>query len=105
MNPVLNIINDVFAEMSRQDEKFGDQSHLPDGTGFEMDQRLLRIIREVSENNSKKGTHNWRDILAEEVYEACAETDPVLIRAELVQVVAVAIQWIGALDKRMEGLK
>lgn len=42
----------------------------------------------------------WRHILDEEVAEALAETDPERLRAELVQVAAVAVQWIEALDRR-----
>jgi hypothetical protein len=39
-------------------------------------------------------------VLDEEVWEAFAESDPAKLRAELVQVAAVAFRWIEALDAR-----
>ncbi len=43
---------------------------------------------------------NWRDILLEEVFEALAEEEPKELRKELVQVAAVAAQWVEAIDRR-----
>ncbi|HYF53037.1 MAG TPA: hypothetical protein VEA41_02135 [Salinarimonas sp.] len=43
----------------------------------------------------------YSQILAEEVAEALAESDPMLLRAELVQVAAVAVQWVEAIDRRL----
>ena len=40
------------------------------------------------------------DILAEEVAEVYAESDPDRLRAELIQVAAVCVQWIEAIDGR-----
>jgi hypothetical protein len=45
-------------------------------------------------------TLKWVDILEEEVAEAAAESDPAKLRAELVQVAAVAVAWIEAIDRR-----
>jgi len=45
----------------------------------------------------------WRDILYEEVLEAYVETDWSALRAELVQVAAVAVAWIEHLDRRGPG--
>lgn len=45
-----------------------------------------------------KGT--WRHILQEEVAEAFAELDPAPLREELIQVAAVAVAWIEAIDRR-----
>jgi hypothetical protein len=42
----------------------------------------------------------WRDILLEEVYEAFAETDSDRLREELIQVAAVALSWVDAIDRR-----
>jgi hypothetical protein len=46
------------------------------------------------------GTATWLDVVLEETYEAFAETDPALLRAELVQVAAMAIRWINDIDQR-----
>lgn len=46
---------------------------------------------------------DWLHILREEVAEAFAETDPVALRGELVQVAAVAVAWAEAIDRRTVG--
>jgi hypothetical protein len=113
---------DVADERDRQDAKWGEQNH-PDGTG-EHSIPLRRIIFHgpaVSENGdahyafglalmakqatdqaARAGAVTWSDILLEEVFEALAEDDPVRLRAELVQVAAVAQQWVEAIDRRVE---
>jgi hypothetical protein len=48
----------------------------------------------------KEGKGTWLDILTEEVAEAFAETDTKALRAELVQVAAVALAWVEAIDCR-----
>ncbi|TIH26025.1 NUDIX hydrolase, partial [Subtercola vilae] len=42
----------------------------------------------------------WQDILLEEVFEAFAESDTSKLRTELIQVAAVAQQWVEAIDRR-----
>jgi hypothetical protein len=42
----------------------------------------------------------WSAILLEEVFEAMAEDDPERLQKELVQVAAVAVAWIEALNQR-----
>jgi hypothetical protein len=75
----LAIVNDVLAERVRQLERWGVQDH-DDGT--------------------------WSLILGEEYGEACqaalqhSSSDPTDLRAELVQVAAVAVAWIDCLDRR-----
>ena len=46
------------------------------------------------------GSVTFEHILTEEWAEAMAESDPDALRAELVQVAAVAVQWIEAIDIR-----
>jgi hypothetical protein len=90
---------EVRHERYQQDEKWGEQNH-PDGTG---DQRWRdarnRVQIEVDEAAHLGGT-TWRGILHEEVFEAFAEKDPVKLRAELVQIAAVAQAWAEAIDRR-----
>ena len=47
------------------------------------------------------GSLAWDGILLEEVYEGLAEIDPLLRRAELVQVAAVAVGEIEAIDEQI----
>ncbi|OFV78483.1 hypothetical protein [Rhodococcus erythropolis] len=94
---ILGVLPEIADERERQDEKWGEQNH-PDGTGpdyrgaaFEARRRCQRAAR--------SGLVTYKDILEEEVYEAFAETDPVELREELVQVAAVAVAWIEKLDR------
>ncbi|MGW7350889.1 hypothetical protein [Streptomyces sp. NPDC054784] len=90
---------DVDTERQRQLRKFGDQHH-PDGTGLTEDRDRAARARHVCDSMARLGQLAWRDILHEEVQEAFAETDPDLLRAELVQVAAVCAAWIADLDSR-----
>jgi hypothetical protein len=49
---------------------------------------------------AQEGTTTWKHILREEFLEAMAEEDPEQLREELVQVAAVAVAWIEAIDRR-----
>lgn len=108
------VLCEVHDERRRQDEKWGQQNH-PDGTGGEPAADMapsyvehLRSIRKTLADDAKKlcerafgeGRGTWRLILREEVDEAMAEDDPAKLRAELVQVAAVAVSWIEAIDRR-----
>jgi hypothetical protein len=95
LNPVLA---EVAAERARQNAKWGQQDH-PDGTARPGDRFQAEMAREICQANNRD-QDNWRDILTEEVHEAYAELDPVKLRAELIQVAAVAVAWIEAIDRR-----
>lgn len=103
-----DVLKAVAQERAAQDERWGPQDH-PDHTPTEglnnwpfyhgvdaMDWKARNDAR------TRRGDLGWDGILLEEVFEACAETDPAKIRAELVQVAAVAVAWIEALDRRTE---
>lgn len=107
-----NILSEVDVELARQDEKWGEQNH-PDVApeGFdnfspELQRASARERAEFwkTENAFRVGTDTlaWDGILLEEVYEALAEADPAKLRAELVQVAAVCVQWIAAIDRRIQ---
>jgi hypothetical protein len=97
------VLYEIRAERARQDEKFGDQSGHPDGTGGPRWQRQAVLDRWRCQVAAKNGRVTWEHILTEEVSEAYAESDPVKLRAELVQIGAVACAWIEAIDRRTEG--
>ena len=92
-------LNDVLAERDRQDEKWGEQNH-PDGTAQPGDFAEAEAQREATNRAAAEGTLTWRDILAEEVKEAFAESDPELLRKELVETISVAFAWIEAIERR-----
>ena len=95
----LRVLSDVIAERQRQHARFGWQSH-PDGTGGELADFFRAEAQRRCDELTVAGRLTWRAILAEEVAEAFAETDQDRLREELVQVAAVAVQWIEALDRR-----
>ena len=88
----------VDAERQRQLAKWGMQRH-PDGTGRPGDREMADRMRAICKANGP-AEDNWRDILAEEVAEAFAETDPAALETELVQCAAVIQHWIANLHSR-----
>lgn len=105
------VLAEIAAERERQDEKWGEQNH-PDGTGpnffplrahrsWHTASRLAAEAKKVTDAAARDQTTTWRVILLEEVFEAFAEADPAKLRAELIQVAAVAAQWVEAIDRRV----
>lgn len=95
------VLDEIREERTRQDARWGEQNW-PDGTGTEKDATISRLTRQLCDAAHRAGDVTWRHILLEEVYEATAEEDLVALRAELVQVAAVAVNWIEAIDRRVE---
>lgn len=101
------IYSEIAAERTRQDEKWGEQNH-PDGTGPEVPwtfyphkaKLLADAFRAETKHKASLGTVTWLDILLEEVAEGFAEEDPGKLRAELIQVAAVCVEWVAAIDRR-----
>jgi hypothetical protein len=89
---------DVAWERKSQDEKWGEQNH-PNGTGVPSMIAAAINARLVTDAHARRGKVTWADILREEFAEALAEEDPQRLRAELVQVAAVAVAWIESLDR------
>ncbi|SEG97088.1 hypothetical protein SAMN05444920_110209 [Nonomuraea solani] len=93
------VLADVTAERAAQDAMWGMQV-LPDGTGSAGTVTESDRARLETETAARDGALTWRHILAEEVMEAFAESDPDRLRAELIQVAAVAVKWTQSLDRR-----
>ena len=103
------VTQEIVEERTRQDAKWGEQNH-PNGTGD--DRHLLRDIsrptygticylaKNTTDHNAAIGNVSFADILVEEVFEALAEADPLRLRTELIQVAAVAAQWVEAIDRK-----
>lgn len=91
------VLGHVADERARQHEKWGEQNH-PDGTGaFKPEADRFRAL---TERMASIGQLCWWHILLEEVYEALAEEDPLLLREELIQSAAVIAAWVEAIDRR-----
>lgn len=99
LGPDAPILAEIQAERERQDAKWGEQNHR-DGTGSPEQQQAAEVARRWCQDSFGSGYGTWSDVLAEEVAEANAERDPAKLRAELVQVAAVATAWIAAIDRR-----
>lgn len=93
---------DIKDERMRQQDKHGDQGHLPDGTGGLVAVDAANRAKALTDRHAVTGDLTWKDILDEEVREAFAEGNPVLVREELIQVAAVALAWIAAIDSRSQ---
>lgn len=100
---VYRVLDEVALERARQDEKWGEQNH-PDGTGRDPWRKTLSdVFRERCDRLHQEGKGTWEHILLEEVYEALAEHDPGALRKELLQVAAVCVVWMEAIDRRTVG--
>lgn len=117
------IESEVRVEMMRQDEKWGQQNHA-DGTGPQSHPLALAggaanpgpchisaasLLSGAFTANTDERFHpkdgstpsgTWKDVLLEEVFEALAEDDEVKLQTELIQVAAVAEQWVAAIRRR-----
>ncbi len=99
---MLRALDDVTHERLRQHARFGEQD-LPRAG----DAVLAALLRGQLETCRKaiaalRPNEPWDLVLLEETCEALLEDDPARLRAELVQVAAVACQWVEAID-RAEG--
>jgi hypothetical protein len=91
-------IEDVAQERASQDARWGEQNH-PDGTHHSWG-READTAKDAYEQAVAAGVMTWQHVLLEEVMEAFAETDPVTLREELIQVAAVAVAWAESIDRR-----
>jgi hypothetical protein len=93
------VLQAVLAERIRQDAKWGEQNH-PDNTGSTFYAKRAVAARRNCQLAADAGMTAWDLVLLEEVHEALAESDPAALRTELVQVAAVAVAWVEAIDRR-----
>ena len=98
-DPTAGVLREVLAERRRQDARWGEQNH-PNGTGYRYLREQADKARRECDTAAETGRVTWRLVLREEYREALACTDPAELREELLQVAAVAVVWIEALDRR-----
>ena len=91
------VLQEIADERERQDEKHGAIQNIPNGTGTDQF-RLYRLSALRYRNDH--GFATWLSVLEEEVEEAALEDDPAKLRAELIQVAAVAVKWIENIDRK-----
>lgn len=95
------IFDMIDMERIRQDKLWGEQSW-PDGTtGSYTD--IANAYKDACDQATRDGELTWHDILLEEVFEALAEEDPDTLETELVQVIAVAVNWVEDIRSKRNG--
>jgi len=108
------VLRDVQAERTRQFAKYGTNAGLDDGTGpdvrwipgwygAEDTEKILRADYEIYKHDTD-GPPTWMHLVREEIAETFKETDPASLRAELIQVAALAVSWIEKIDARSAGV-
>lgn len=108
------VLTEVAQERAAQEAKWGQQNH-PNGTGpyvlgdvltnggHRYAVGLARWAKARTDLLAESGRCTYEAILTEEWAEALAESDPTRLRAELVQVAAVAVAWIEKIDRDQAG--
>lgn len=96
---LMRAIDRVISERFAQHKKWGEQNH-SDGTGRAADVDNANRAKALTDRHAETGDLTWRDILAEEFFEALAESDEDALKTELVQVAAVATAWVEAIERR-----
>lgn len=101
------ILVDILKERDAQDIKWGEQNHPDTSHGHRVHYNSHLQIAEDwkfrNKHRAQQGTVAWDGILLEEAYEACGETDLERKVAELIQVAAVAVAWVEAIQRRQVG--
>lgn len=94
---------EVIEERLNQIETWGQQDHQSAfGAGAVREfGRAADRWKQVNEARVETDQLTWDGILLEEVYEALAETDLDLRRAELIQVAAVALAEVESIDREL----
>lgn len=114
---VSGIPREIAEERVNQLDKWGEQNHFDihptylyvqnkaypvNGTGQHPLLATPSSCRRLCEEHKQAGWTNWLDILVEEVSEvaeAACTLDAVEARKELIQVAAVCVAWIEAIDR------
>jgi hypothetical protein len=100
------ILAAVLAERERQEILWGEQNH-PDvpmvlpATKRGLHRADAEKWKILNARRVNMGHLAWDGILLEEVYEALAEADPDKLRTELVQSMAVILNWLECIGRRM----
>jgi hypothetical protein len=104
----VNVISDVRAERARQFAMYGTNEDLEDGTGPHVNWLGMSASSAESiarahylDYESVHGKPTWRHLVLEEVAESFQEDNPARLRAELLQVAALAVSWIEKIDARI----
>lgn len=95
------VLTDIADERTRQDERWGKQSHPSFGRPRDLNlANSMEILGKlVCEAAAKEGHLAWKHILEEEVQEVNNARTLIDLRKELIQVAAVAVAWVESIDR------
>ena len=94
-----NAFCSILVERRRQDYLFPGEK-LIDGTAGQSARALAEAVRRAGDQLNNTQDNSFAHVLTEEVLEALVEKDLEPLRAEVVQVAAVAVKWIEDIDRR-----
>ena len=94
-----DVHDEVATECAIQRAVRGDASY-PDGTGGPGSVLNAALARATRHAASSAGCLTFADVLLDEVGRTIATTDPVLLRARLIQVAACSVYWAEAIERR-----
>ncbi len=99
--------NPLFAaiqrEQDRQIAKWGVQDHPSFDANAIKEERvtLCNTLKGMVDASARRGTLVWEEIMSEEVAEAFCEMDnDENLKAELIQIAAVALSWIESINRK-----
>lgn len=112
----MKIFDEILAERQRQDAKWGVQNH-PSHAGMIGPGEIVlyslpctESARGTCDARFKAGIGSWLDIAIEEMAEVrdaaldavnpFTDADEGAVRAELIQLIAVGVAWVEAIDRR-----
>jgi hypothetical protein len=95
------VLLEVAWERIRQDKKWGEQN-IPDGTGSDTMRLMADLTKKMCQEAEGTPEKNWAKILLEEVFEAAEEVDEEKLETELIQVAAVAVEWVEGIRRRRQ---
>jgi len=98
-HPRVTVLRDVETGVRRAEAIHGHDRHLADGTGRDGDDATATLARAVCDRAFALGQGTWRHVVDEEWAEACAETDPARLRAELIDTMAALTCWVEDIDR------
>lgn len=94
------VLEEVLAEREAQDLKWGQQDHDDTDDDSGMWHAPLHELEQAARRSLEWDGPTWAAILLEKVGEAFTTSTQADLRAELVQVAAVAVAWVEAIDRR-----
>lgn len=116
---LIGVLGEVSVEVFQAREKHGKQADMAFGTGptedylLQLEEALGEVTiydapnsvvtlaaKRLEQESSRRGEPTWANVLGEEFFEALAEDDWPKLRAELIQVAAMATSWVTIGDEK-----